>query len=58
MTTTTTQATKLTAQELAAWRGMLRVQAALLREMDAELTAANGLPLRSYELAPKLAPAL
>ena len=29
---------------------MLRVQAALLREMDAELTAAHGLPLRSYEV--------
>jgi DNA-binding MarR family transcriptional regulator len=40
----------LTAEELAAWRGMLRVQAALLREMDAELTAAHGLPLRSYEV--------
>jgi DNA-binding MarR family transcriptional regulator len=50
VTATTTQDTKLTVQELAAWRGMLRVQAALLREMDAELTAAHGLPLRSYEV--------
>ena len=50
MTATTTPDTKLTVQELAAWRGMLRVQAALLREMDAELTVAHGLPLRSYEV--------
>jgi len=50
VTATTTPDTKLTARELAAWRGMLRVQAALLREMDAELTAAHGLPLRSYEV--------
>lgn len=50
MTATTGPDTRLTAQELAAWRGMLRVQAALLREMDAELTTAHGLPLRSYEV--------
>jgi DNA-binding MarR family transcriptional regulator len=50
VTATTTPDTRLTAQELAAWRGMLRVQAALLREMDAELTAAHRLPLRSYEV--------
>jgi DNA-binding MarR family transcriptional regulator len=50
VTATTAPDTKLTAQELAAGRGMLRVQAALLRQMDAELTAAHGLPLRSYEV--------
>jgi len=50
VTVTTTPGTRLTVQELAAWRGMLRVQAALLREMDAEMTAAHGLPLRSYEV--------
>jgi len=36
--------------ELAAWRGMLRAQASLLHDMDAELTAAHGLALRSYEV--------
>jgi len=36
--------------ELAAWRGMLRAQASLLRDMDAELTATHGLALRSYEV--------
>jgi len=36
--------------ELAAWRGMLRTHAALLHDMDAELTAAHGLALRSYEV--------
>jgi len=35
--------------ELAAWRGMLRAHASLLRDMDAELTATHGLALRSYE---------
>jgi len=43
-------AVDLTPAELAAWRGMLRAQAALLRDMDAELTAAHGLALRSYEV--------
>jgi DNA-binding MarR family transcriptional regulator len=36
--------------ELAAWRGMLRAHASLFRHMDAELTAAHGLALRSYEV--------
>jgi DNA-binding MarR family transcriptional regulator len=36
--------------ELAAWRGMLRAHASLFRDMDAELTAAHGLALRSYEV--------
>ena len=36
--------------ELAAWRGMLRAQASLLHEMDAELVATHGLALRSYEV--------
>jgi DNA-binding MarR family transcriptional regulator len=36
--------------ELAAWRGMLRAQAALLHDMDGELTASHGLALRSYEV--------
>jgi len=36
--------------ELAAWRGLLRTHAALLHDMDAELTATHGLALRSYEV--------
>ena len=31
--------------ELAAWRGLVRVHAALVRELDAELDARHGLPL-------------
>jgi DNA-binding MarR family transcriptional regulator len=45
-----TDDTALSAEELAAWRGMLRVQASLLRAMDADLTAAHGIGLRSYEV--------
>jgi DNA-binding MarR family transcriptional regulator len=36
--------------ELAAWRGMLRAHSSLFHDMDAELTAAHGLALRSYEV--------
>jgi DNA-binding MarR family transcriptional regulator len=36
--------------ELAAWRGMLRVHADLTRALDAELTRRHGLPLSSYEV--------
>jgi DNA-binding MarR family transcriptional regulator len=45
-----TDGAALTSTELAAWRGMLRVHAALLRDLDAELVAANGISLRSYEV--------
>ena len=40
----------LTQDELASWRGFLRVHAALERDLDAELMAAHGLPLSSYEV--------
>jgi DNA-binding MarR family transcriptional regulator len=40
----------LTAEELAAWRGMLRVHTALVKALDAELSAAHDLPLSSYEV--------
>lgn len=40
----------LTPHELGAWRGLLRVHSALVRELDAELVAAHGLPLSSYEV--------
>jgi DNA-binding MarR family transcriptional regulator len=40
----------LSAAELRAWRGFLRTHAMLVRELDAELEAAHGLPLTSYEV--------
>jgi DNA-binding MarR family transcriptional regulator len=36
--------------ELAAWRGLLRVHAALVKALDAELVRAHDLPLISYEV--------
>jgi DNA-binding MarR family transcriptional regulator len=42
--------TPLDREELAAWRGMLRVHSDLTRELDAELTDRHGLPLTSYEV--------
>jgi DNA-binding MarR family transcriptional regulator len=41
---------QLDKEELAAWRGMLRVHAAMTRALDAELTERHGLPLTSYEV--------
>jgi len=43
--------------ELAAWRGLLRVHANVLKALDAELEAAHGLPLTSYEVLIQLADA-
>ncbi|HSJ73438.1 MAG TPA: MarR family transcriptional regulator [Miltoncostaeaceae bacterium] len=40
----------LTALELGAWRGMLRVHAGLIREMDAEMRERHGISLSAYEL--------
>jgi DNA-binding MarR family transcriptional regulator len=40
----------LSARELRAWRGMLRTHAVLTKALDAELEAAHGLPLSSYEV--------
>ena len=40
----------LTAEQLGAWRGLLRVHTALVKALDAELTAAHDLPLSSYEV--------
>ncbi len=40
----------LSSEELAAWRGLLRVHASLTRALDAELMQAHGLPLSSYEV--------
>ena len=45
-----TRIQELTDEELAAWRGILRVHSALVKTLDAELQAAHGLPLSSYEV--------
>jgi DNA-binding MarR family transcriptional regulator len=50
MTSPTRPVLELTGVELGAWRGMLRVHAALVRELDAELDAAHALPLSSYDV--------
>jgi len=47
----------LDADELGAWRGMLRVHSSLTKELDAELSAEHGLPLSSYEVLLYLADA-
>lgn len=36
--------------EIAAWRGLLRVHARLIRELSLELEQVHGLPLSSYEV--------
>ncbi|MGH2949407.1 MAG: MarR family winged helix-turn-helix transcriptional regulator [Solirubrobacteraceae bacterium] len=41
---------ELTAEELGAWRGLLRVHSALVKALDAELIAEHDLPLTSYEV--------
>jgi DNA-binding MarR family transcriptional regulator len=46
---------RLTPAELGAWRGLLRVHAALIKELDAELDARHGIPLSSYEVLIALA---
>ena len=43
--------------ELDAWRGLLRVHASVLKALDAEMEAAHGLPLTSYEVLIQLADA-
>jgi DNA-binding MarR family transcriptional regulator len=42
-------------RELSAWRGMLRTHAILVKRLDAELEAAHGLALTSYEVLLNLA---
>ncbi len=41
---------ELTAEELGAWRGLLRVHSALVKALDAELIAEHDLALTSYEV--------
>lgn len=50
MSRQTQQAERLSNDELAAWRGFLRVHSALFSQLDTDLTAVNDLPLRSYEV--------
>jgi DNA-binding MarR family transcriptional regulator len=50
MTQPTRQIEELDEAELGAWRGFLRVHAALVRGLDAELDAAHALPLSSYDV--------
>ena len=52
---TTHTAIPLGPAELGAWRGMLRVHSALIRDLDAELEREHGLPLSSYEVLLNLA---
>ena len=46
----TAAAKELTKDELAAWRGFLRVHSALAKGLDAQLEAEHDLPLSSYEV--------
>jgi DNA-binding MarR family transcriptional regulator len=48
--TTSAPIQELTQEELGAWRGLLRVHSALVKELDAELLAKHALPLTSYEV--------
>ena len=50
MSATTTSIQLLSPQELAAWRGLLRVHAGLTKALDAELLREHDLPLSSYEV--------
>src|SRR3954452_18922028 len=46
---------ELSAEELAAWGGLLRTHARLVRELDGELQSVHALPLSSYEVLLRLA---
>jgi DNA-binding MarR family transcriptional regulator len=48
--TTAEAVRELAPEELAAWRGLLRVHSALVKALDAELLAEHDLPLTSYEV--------
>jgi DNA-binding MarR family transcriptional regulator len=47
----------LSGRELRAWRGLLRAHASLVKALDAQMEAAHGLPLTSYEVLLALADA-
>jgi len=46
----TSPPTPLEGRELRAWRGLLRAHAFMCKALDAELEAAHGLPLTTYEV--------
>lgn len=48
---------RLDAEEVRAWRGLLRTYAQLTKALDAELEAVHGLPLTSYEVLMHIADA-
>ena len=50
-------ADRLSATELAAWRGMLEAHARVTRALDAQMRAEHGLPVSSYEVLMFLADA-
>jgi DNA-binding MarR family transcriptional regulator len=50
----TTAPSPLDERELFAWRGLLRTHAALTKALDAELEAAHGLSLSTYEVLDRL----
>jgi DNA-binding MarR family transcriptional regulator len=50
MASTRPLAKELAPAELGAWRGFLRAHSVLVKALDAELQAAHGLPLSSYEV--------
>ncbi len=45
---------KLSPQQRAAWSGFIRAHASIVKELDAELQAAHGLPLSSYDVLVQL----
>ena len=49
-----TSAERLSARELQAWRGLLRVHTSLVKALDADLEAQHDLPLTSYEVLVQL----
>ncbi len=56
-TISTPNASSLSPAELGAWRGLLRVHSALIRDLDGELEREHGLPLNSYEVLLRLSEA-
>jgi DNA-binding MarR family transcriptional regulator len=49
-TATSSRPVLLDPEELAAWRGMLRVHSQMTKALDVQLTREHGLPLSSYEV--------
>lgn len=46
----TSKTRELAGRELAAWRGLLRTHALVVKRLDADLEAAHGLPLTQFEV--------